>query len=353
MQNFHTIRQAVSGFIALFILTASWISPAQAEKNCDIFASDAIKQIKQAKKLGCGFTGSLWDDNYNGHKNWCFRANISEQILINTYFTRQRALDKCKKNKSGGGSQSGLKNGCKAFAQRAVKKARLNKKLRCGYKTGNYADDYNGHFNWCMKKGVLAASHADKVTNLGIAKCRKASKNTACKKAATRTQGWRQALATACEGVRGISGSSEWPANWEDDYADCKKRGTAWIDRKNKNRKNLASRCVKKKNTKTFTSRGKLRHNTGRYGWLPFDGCSNRGPSGAAESLWAICGKPWATEICKRFGYKKAIAIKTATNDQRASKWGVKADRPSTWWVGSKSICHGRCSYFRTITCTR
>ena len=351
MKHVHTVCRAIFCFATILILVAGWSLSAYAEKNCDIFAGDAIKQIKQAKKLGCGFTGSLWDDNYNGHKTWCLRPNISGQILIDTYFTRQRILDRCKKSKSVSGGQVNITNNCKAYAQRAVKKARLNIKLRCGYKTGNYADNYNGHFNWCMQQGILKASHADKVTSLGIAKCRKASKVSLCKQAATRAQSWRATMDKAC---RGIPNTSEWPGNWKNDFQLCQSKGVAFIDRENKRRKKTAAKCTRKKNTRTFlyTPGGKLRHYAERT-WLPIDVCSNKVKHKNETELFNSCGKDWATELCKRFGYKKAIKIRTGTNDQSTSWNSARPDGPSTWWAGSKRVCHGKCGYFKAITCVR
>ena len=250
---------------------------------------------------------------------------------------------------------------CNAYAQAAVAHQQQNLKLRCGFSGRRWSLNHARHFTWCRLANVRMANltfeDRARANALNACKAKVTTKGgsspiaAACRKAATAAQAWRGAVQQAC---KGLPEGREWPASWQSDFQNCLNRGVPHMDRQNAERKRIAGACARKKRTRTFTTKDRLRHNTGRYGWLPIDVCNNKDRGPGTSGLYNTCGKQWANELCKRFGYARVTKIgPTRPNDQRASKFGVKADRPSTWWAGSRRICHGRCFYFTSITCTK
>ena len=155
------------------ILVASCLfnmpAPAQAAKDCNVFAAAAMTRANENVQFGCGFADTRYALNQAGHFNWCNNAAVSEaQINAELNFRRDQ-IEGCKAKKAS------LEAGCKSFAEQTVQKARLNVQLGCGLKGGDFADDYNGHFQWCMSHGQSAASHQNSKTNMMIDAC-KASK---------------------------------------------------------------------------------------------------------------------------------------------------------------------------------
>lgn len=245
---------------------------------------------------------------------------------------------------------------CEAYARAGIAGHNKNVEYQCGFTEAHFDNNYSGHYNWCLTASNQDVQSAIAFRSDKLRKCvgpqkKKAFQAAYCKKAATATQAWRAAVAEAC---KGLPDGNEWQDKWQQDYDSCIKKGGSWADRQNAERKKTASACTQKKRTKTFTVKDKLRHNTGRYGWLAIDVCNNKDRGPGTEGLYNTCGKKWANELCKRFGYRKVTEIgPTPANDQRTGWGSVKADRPSTWWAGSKKICHGKCYYFSSITCTK
>jgi len=54
--------------------------------ECDVFAANMVALAKDNQSLGCGFTDSRFDDNYQGHLNWCLSGVSSQDVKDNEAF---------------------------------------------------------------------------------------------------------------------------------------------------------------------------------------------------------------------------------------------------------------------------
>lgn len=69
---------------------------AAKEKDvaCGQYAIDARDQNQQNISLNCGFTGGVWSDDVNGHRNWCMRDGVDAANAEDK--KRQAMLAECK-----------------------------------------------------------------------------------------------------------------------------------------------------------------------------------------------------------------------------------------------------------------
>ena len=109
--------------------------------------------------------------------------------------------------------------------------------------------------------------------------------------------------------------------------------------------------------TKTFPDSGKV--SARRKTRLPVDVCLrkfNRDNSwflglggGVTDAPFGHeCGKNVASAFCISKGYVEAIDAPVKVYDNGSDMDGTLA---STYWIGSKKACHGKCAGFRYITC--
>lgn len=165
-KNEHFVRSSclVLGFATVMFSASA--SNVLAAKDCNLFAGAAMTRANENIQYGCGFQDSRYALDQTGHFNWCKNPAITEdQVLAELNFRRDQ-IQGCK------AKHASLEAGCKSFAEQTVAKARINVQLGCGLGGGDYADDYNGHYQWCLNNGQIKASHQNKRTNIAIDACK-------------------------------------------------------------------------------------------------------------------------------------------------------------------------------------
>jgi hypothetical protein len=231
----------LSTTVALTIFT-SLTNPAKADGNvnCVAYAQAAVAQQQKNLQLKCGKAGPRWSGNYAAHFNWCKRNNVHMADLTTQDRARKASLSSCKTNKkqkrtkrlkelecqvyAGKAKQLtaqrnkacnkksqnasildfrrycakiGLKAakaknaalraqinsckatpGCRSFAKAAVFKAKQNIQYGCNYTSSSFANNYAGHYQWCLKVGLATAKKARAETKAGITRCIKTRTKT-------------------------------------------------------------------------------------------------------------------------------------------------------------------------------
>jgi hypothetical protein len=64
---------------------------------CETYSSRALFQAGENRKLGCGFGGARWSEDYEGHYEWCKRA--TREASGNEWQARNVAMNRCKAEK--------------------------------------------------------------------------------------------------------------------------------------------------------------------------------------------------------------------------------------------------------------
>lgn len=62
---------------------------------CDDYARSAVSQNQENQRLGCGYTGGRWTDDYQGHFNWC-KGGASQASMEGERRTRDSELQRCR-----------------------------------------------------------------------------------------------------------------------------------------------------------------------------------------------------------------------------------------------------------------
>lgn len=156
----------------------------------------------------------------------------------------------------------------------------------------------------------------------------------------------------------------ELPRSLKEDVDHCMQKGGASNVRiENMVRSGKVASCgveekqAKLKLTKKFPHSGKKAVRTRK--WLPVDVCLRKyykdnswvfGLGGGITDVppsWG-CGKSVADAFCITKGYLHAIKHPVKTYDRGSNMDG---DLPSTYWIGSKKACTGKCAGFSSITC--
>ncbi len=290
MKKEFDIIKILGGSLSAFLLMTT-TAFADGNLNCDAYAQLTVKQAKEAKQRGCGFTGPVWSMNYNFHKNWCLRSDVHMANLTHENKNRIRALQQCKD-----------KSGKKFEAHRAKEKK-------------------------CLAYAKKAGKLREKI-------------NQACKS------------------------NGEWPVPLKQDVDHCMKKGGAnYVRIENVKRSGKIASCrlkaqkTKLNQMKTFPHSGKK--GTRRKQWLPVDVCLRKyykdnswvfGLGGGITDVppsWG-CGKPVADAFCISKGYVEATKYPIKVYNNGSNMDGRFA---STYWIGTKKACHGKCAGFSSITC--
>lgn len=274
---------------ALLLMTTS--SFADDKVNCDAYAKLTVKQAKEAKQRGCGFGGPVWSLDYNFHKSWCLRSDVHMANLTQENNKRLGALQQCK-DKS--------------------------------------AQKFNAH----------------------------RAKEKKCLAFAKKAQKLREQVNKACPS------KGEWPVPLKQDVDHCMKKGGAnYVRIENIKRTGKIAGCKsqakksKLNQIKVFPHSGKK--GTRRKRFLPVDVCMRKyykdgswvfGLGGGITDVppsWG-CGKRVADAFCISKGYVEAIKYPVKVYNNGSDMDGRFA---STYWIGSKKACHGKCAGFSSITC--
>lgn len=167
------IKHVISATILLATAVVLPASNAAADDsvNCEAYAMEAYKDAKEAATLGCGFNDTLWSLDFHGHKNWCKQGSINMANLTWADRARKEGLQQCKDTKEKAKyrpANAPTEQNCHSYAKQMVSHAKTNQTRQCGYTTGRFANDYQGHFNWCFdgKPKSQVAAALDKTSDM-------------------------------------------------------------------------------------------------------------------------------------------------------------------------------------------
>lgn len=81
------------------VLAAGTLLPAvaNAQANCQWYATTALKQQQENEKLKCGFKGDAWGADLKGHMTWC--ASVAPDIWKTAAQKRDQDLQACASKK--------------------------------------------------------------------------------------------------------------------------------------------------------------------------------------------------------------------------------------------------------------
>lgn len=289
MTKNHALK-VIGLFSSLFMMMAN-VSVADDKVDCDAYARITVQQAKEAKQRGCGLSGPVWSLDYSFHKTWCLKSNVHMADLTRENNLRLAGLQQCKDTSSK-----------KYDAWRAKQKA--------------------------------------------------------CLVFAKKAQKLRTEINKACPS------DGEWPVPLKQDVDHCMKNGGAnKVNIENVKRTGKIASCqaagqkAKLQVTRTFPHSGKK--GTRRKRFLPVDVCLRKfykdgswvfGLGGGITDVPAAweCGKRVADAFCITNGYVEAIKYPVKVYDNGSDMDGRFA---STYWIGSKKACHGKCAGFSSITC--
>ncbi len=108
---------------------------------CNDYARTGVAQNQENQRRKCGYSGSAWHSDYNGHYGWCMTAERS--AIDGGTRWRDEELKKC-------GAAMDNRTRCDQYARRGVEQNQENLNRKCGYGGSAWHSDYNSHFNWCM-----------------------------------------------------------------------------------------------------------------------------------------------------------------------------------------------------------
>ncbi len=264
---------------------------AHGHLNCNAYANSVINQAKKSIGLGCGFSGPVWSTDYNFHFNWCNQNTTQIHHLGEQENIRAAQMQQCLANVKTKDQQHRKKEkGCLAYAKKAVE---LDAEIRNACPSNSaWPQNLKAHVDLCMKKGGAQYARIENVKRTGI-------------------------------------------------IAGCKH---------DEQKARFAQ-------TRTFPNSGKVSARRKRA--LPVDVCLRKfnrdnswflGLGGGITDvpLGHECGKSVATAFCITKGYVEAVDAPTKVYDNGRDMDGRLA---STYWIGSKKACHGKCAGFRYITC--
>lgn len=188
-------------------------SEGDRAEACGDYSRQSMAQIREARRLGCGFTGARWQPSTTAHYEWCMtvrRADREAELR-----TRERSLDRCRADAGGGGEDDA---GCVDFANRAVRQSQRNRALRCGFEGQRWRPDFDTHYSWCQsapqRARVREDARRDELLNLCAAKPDKAQE---CRRYGNLSiEQQRTNLSQGC----GFSGP-RWHTNYEDHFVWC------------------------------------------------------------------------------------------------------------------------------------
>jgi len=151
--------------------------PVGPDARCDQYAKTAVSQDRQNMERACGLTGPAWNGNYSNHYDWCVRVAQGQADSG----TRRRADDltnRCAGTQpsqpQGGGTMSGPEVRCDQYAKTAISQNRENMEKACGFTGPAWNDNYNNHYDWCVRVQKEQADAGEKMRSDDLQnKCRR------------------------------------------------------------------------------------------------------------------------------------------------------------------------------------
>lgn len=195
-------------------------SEGDRAQACEDYAQTSIAQIREARRLGCGFSGSRWQPSTAAHYSWCMTARRAERDA--ELRARETALDRCRADVGQGGDDDD--QGCVDYANRAVRQAQRNRALRCGFEGQRWEPSFDAHYSWCQSAPPRARQREDakrqSLVDICAAKPDRAQDCRRYSNLAIEQQ--RVNLAQGC----GFSGP-RWHTNYEDHFVWCMQTSSA------------------------------------------------------------------------------------------------------------------------------
>ncbi|WP_206530111.1 PAN domain-containing protein [Nordella sp. HKS 07] len=114
------------------------------EDECRDYAEEAVTGAREARDLGCGYTGARWSQRYGEHYNWCLGATREQVRAERT--ARAQDLRSCRAGNDGGDRAEA----CRDYAEEAVSQIADAKRRDCRFTGARWQGGYNVHYNWCM-----------------------------------------------------------------------------------------------------------------------------------------------------------------------------------------------------------
>lgn len=187
-------------------------SEGDRAEACSDYAQTTMGQIREARRLGCGFSGSRWQPSRTAHYEWCMSVRRSERDAETR--AREASLDRCR-DEDGGGEED---EGCVDFANRAVRQAQRNRVLRCGFEGQRWRPSFDTHYSWCQAAPQRARLREDAKRESLINLCAsRPDKAQQCRRYANLSiEQQRVNLSEGCE----FSGS-RWHTHYEDHFVWC------------------------------------------------------------------------------------------------------------------------------------
>ncbi|WP_371224126.1 hypothetical protein [Roseovarius sp. 2305UL8-3] len=298
---------------------------ADANLNCDAYAAKAVFQNNHNNNIGCGFTGGRWSNNYEGHKAWCLSAGVQMQHLTAEDNARIGALAECQKIQG---------NACKAYATDAVRRAKQNAEMNCGFQDSAFDNNYDGHFKWCMSVHMNTAATETYNRNQQIGQCLAQKKQGICGFYVAAISPLYQRHNEACAGREDFQLIV---SNPEFDRAECLKHANldaAWANNQVAAMNDRIAIC--ESNTVVYSPVGDR--------GVPLDACTN--------DLGAFCGKWVPDGFCKWKGHTHSISHVPSTRDFTVHLDCVTTGNVAAADQSQECYCKGTCGAITAITCT-
>jgi hypothetical protein len=124
------------------------ISDQDRDSYCRLYANQAVKDYEDNIKFGCNYKGPEWQSIWGAHYGWCMR--LRSDVLTS-------ATDEQKHLR--GVMISGCY--CHYYAREAVKAAKENGFLGCGFSGPRWIDNHASHNNWCRALPSNSRAHLD------------------------------------------------------------------------------------------------------------------------------------------------------------------------------------------------
>ncbi|KIX14445.1 hypothetical protein [Dethiosulfatarculus sandiegensis] len=135
--------------------------------RCQRYADTAVAQQERNLDQQCGYSGSRWSKNRQGHLNWC--KNVLPDAPEKQTELRENSLKTCAENNAR----------CRPYAKKSVSQQERNLDLKCGYTGRSWSKNYDGHFRWCRSAPVEFSANWIKKRDDLLTTC--AEKNARCK----------------------------------------------------------------------------------------------------------------------------------------------------------------------------
>jgi len=142
---------AIAFLIAIILgaqASAEIISEHDRDNYCQCYATQAVKDYDDNIKFGCNFPGPEWQSIWGAHYGWCMRLRSDVLISATDEQKQLRAV---------------MISGCYChyYAREAVKAAKENVALGCGFSGPRWIDDHASHNNWCKALPSNSRAHLD------------------------------------------------------------------------------------------------------------------------------------------------------------------------------------------------